>query len=72
MAQITFTIPNDKVEMAMAYFVAAKPIPMDIDGEPLYTPAQWYRAWVILRTKQAIQKGKNILDATKIDDDIIQ
>ncbi len=72
MAQITFTIPNDKIEIAMECFVAAEPIPTNLGGKPKYTPAQWFRAWVILKTKQAIQKGKNKLDATKIDDNIIQ
>lgn len=71
MAQIIFTIPNDKVEIAMNYFIAAEPIPTGLDGEPIYTPVQWYKAWVVLKTKQAIQKGKNKLEATKIDDDII-
>jgi len=71
MAEIRFTIPDDKVETAMKCFVADQPIPTDIDGKPKYTPAQWWKQWVILRTKQAIQKGKNKLEVVTVDKDII-
>jgi len=71
MAKITFNFKDEGLEQNLAFFVAAEPIPTEFDGEPKYTPAQWWRAWVIMRTKQAIQKGKNKLETTQIDDDII-
>jgi len=72
MAEVKFTIPDDKVETAMKCFVADQPIPTDIDGKPKYTSAQWWREWVIKNTKQAIQRGKNKLEVQAIDENIIQ
>lgn len=71
MAQITFNFKDDGLEQNLAYFIKAEPIPIDFDGKPKYTPAQWWKVWVIMKTKQAIQKGKDKIESTKIDEDVI-
>ena len=72
MAQIIFNFKDEGLEQNLADFVKAEPIPIDVNGELEYTPAQWWKVWVIKNTKQAIQRGKNIREAIDIDKDIIQ
>lgn len=69
-AKVTFTLKNDNLDQYLGWFVAAEPIPMNIEG-PQMTPAQWWKAWVIKNTKQAILKGKKKLETTTIDEDVI-
>ena len=72
MAEVKFIIPDEKVNEFLTYFIADQPIPIDADGKPLYTPAQWWKGWVVKNTKQACQRGKNKSEMVKINDDIIQ
>lgn len=72
MAKRTFTFKDEGLEQNLADFVTDQPIPTGVDGKPKYTPAQWWKAWVLKNTKQAIQKGKNKRLAQLIDNDIIQ
>ena len=70
MAQVTFTFKEEGLEENLAAFVADQPIPSNEEGS-LYTPAQWWKVWVIMRTKQAIKRGKKKLADIQIDEDVI-
>lgn len=68
MAQITLSIPDEKVDEFLECFVEAEPMPV---LEEKITPAQWFRAWLRMKAFQAYQKGKKKLATVEIDEDII-
>ena len=49
--QITFTIPDDKVHRVIDAMIWFEPIPLDVNGQPLYTPGDWakqcMRRWIV-------------------------
>ena len=51
MAQITFTIPDDKISRVIDAMKGVFEIPEDDNGEPLFTDVQWakekVRRWII-------------------------
>jgi hypothetical protein len=70
MAKVTFNLKDENLAENLGYFVADQPIPQSMEGEQM-TPAQWWKAWVIKNTKQAIQRGKKKLTQVQIDEDVI-
>lgn len=72
MAEVTFNFKDDGLQQRLAWFIEAEPVPTDFNGTPLYTPAQWWKAWVIKNTRRAMQKGKQRLEETVIDEDAIK
>ena len=70
MAQVTFNFKDVGLQQNLNDFCKDQPVPSGEDG-PLYTPSQWWKAWVVKNTKQAIQRGKNKRLAQQIDEDII-
>jgi hypothetical protein len=71
MAEVTFNFKNEGLQQNLADFVTGEPIPTDVDGTDLYTPAEWARQYAIRNWKQAIQKGKNMRLKQEIEEDII-
>ena len=58
MVDITITIPDDKVEELTTYFLYDHPIPLDDEGEPLYTLLNWFKMWLYKQIVNAYRSGK--------------
>lgn len=46
MAEITFTIPNDKLSRVVTAIKGLHPIPNNQDGTPQYTDNEWAKEYV--------------------------
>lgn len=57
MANITITVPDDKVAELKAAFLASTPKPEDFVG----TDVQWIKAWIRLMVLDRVRKGKKII-----------
>lgn len=60
--QITIDIPPGKAAEYLQAFLARFPKPSDFGG----TNVEWYKAWVLAQTKDAINAGKKILAAQAV------
>lgn len=62
MAQITITIPDDRLQDFLTRFHAAVPnTQLDDTGELKYTRAQWPKAWIIQMLRQVFIQGEMII-----------
>ncbi len=80
MAQITLTIPNNKLDEFKAGFLAMCPVPMVDDPHiigkliPEFTELQWFKEWIKRDVIRAYRHGKVKLsqEAAVIDEDVIE
>jgi len=72
MAEITYTIPDEKLDEFKECFLLAEPKPTEIDGEPISDNA-WIKKWGRMKFMQAYIKGKLIKakQSMEIDKEII-
>ena len=56
MVDITITIPDDKVAELATYFLYNHPIPLDDEGEPLYTLLVWFKMWLYKQIVNAYKR----------------
>ena len=57
----SLTIPGKKIPELKAGFLKACPIPLDEDGNPKYTVAQWFDRWLKKHLFRFYKTGKIIL-----------
>jgi hypothetical protein len=60
---ITITIPNAKVPDFKAGFLKRYPVPLNEEGLPAMTEAQWLKTWIIQRLRFEYVEGKKQLAA---------
>ena len=75
MAEITFTIPDAKLPRIIAAIKGLYPIPVDDDGVPLFTDAQWgkeaVRWWLVKSVARWEQRQALDAVAYQEEDDIV-
>ena len=69
----TITIPAEKVEEFRRDFLAAYPVPTEVDGKS-YTEKEWFEEWSRHLFLKALRRGKEqlALQQVAIDTTIIQ
>ena len=73
MADITFTIPDNKLADFKAGFLRAIPVPVEIDGTPRYGENEWIKLCGKNRYVEAYRRGKKLIaeDSAQTDNEII-
>lgn len=76
MANITFNIPDSKINEFKTGFLRACPVPTELVlavPTPLYTENEWIKEWGRRQLKDAYERGKRLLlqDTAQIDGSII-
>ena len=72
MAQITITVPANKVQAVQDAFADSYPIPKDDTGTPLFTTAQWPKEVLIRFIKDTDQiYRKHLADLAIAPDDTV-
>ena len=73
MAQIIYTISDEKLAEFKAGFLKINPVPLDEEGEPTMTEAEWIKEWGKLHFIKAYQDGKKKIsrEAAEIEEDLI-
>jgi hypothetical protein len=61
MADITFTIPADKIAEFKVGFLKACPVPVDEMGDPTMSELDWIKEWSRRQFLQAYRDGKTQL-----------
>jgi hypothetical protein len=62
MAQLTLTIPDEKLAIVRDALWGLYPVPRDADNAPIYTKAQWARIAVIELIKRDVHRWR-LMDA---------
>ena len=79
MAEVTISIPDEKLAEFEIGFLAKCPVPIDEDpdsetyGKPLFTEGQWIKEWIKRDLLRAYRHGKHQLatEAAQIDTEVI-
>ena len=75
-AEIKFTIPDEKLPTIVSAYETMYPIPLDEDGDPEFTPAQWAKEMIRRYIRQTVYNYQRKLAVENIDvlydDDIAQ
>ena len=61
MAEIKFIIPTEKLAKVLDGFEALYPIPLDDEGSPLHTKAEWARKKVKEYIVSTVARGERLL-----------
>jgi len=72
MAEIKFTIPDEKLDRVINAIVGKHPIP-EVDGVPEYTKTQWAKEYIrrlLVRTVYSYERD-NAASAINQEDDLI-
>lgn len=65
--QITYTFSETDKAANLAAFIAAQPVPTDINGVPTMADAAWFKEWGRQAFIREIKRGKKILAEKDID-----
>jgi hypothetical protein len=70
---ITLSVPDNKVPEFLNGFLRSNPVPLDNNGQPTMTQAQWITVVAKSLLYNEYQKGKRMLqqDATIFDNSVI-
>ena len=70
MPQVTISIPNGQWPDFQKYYLLKRPVPLDGEGQPTMTVADWVKEGFVNDTYQILLAGKQMEALTELRDEI--